>query len=221
MTEFEITNDVYFDYITLHLDIRMVGHFDCEVGSYLERVSPFQFHRRRSNLFFRLHSLRETTTLPLCNSLTWCKHSDNKKKLEPMNSFRAVMANTCFGGCVIIAWVMNDASDKCSIFFTCENKSVRVNAKRKKGFKGSCLIGVSVATPNYCFQCGVPASVSLKLRMCSRCFKVDRARVLYCSAECQRLDYYARHRNACKYDWNSDDWIDHAMICSSQERLLE
>jgi hypothetical protein len=221
MTEFEITEDVYFDYIDLRLDLHMIGHFSREVGSYLERVSQIQFHRRRSTIFFRLHSLCETTTLPLCNSLAWCKHSDIKRRLDPMNNFRAVMANTCFGGCVIIARAMDDAADKCSIFFTCDNKSVRVNAKRKKGFKGPCLIGVSVATPNYCFQCGVPASVSLKLRMCSRCFKVDRARVLYCSPECQRLDYYARHRTACKYDWNAADWINHTIICVSRERLLE
>jgi hypothetical protein len=217
MDAFEITNDVYFDYITQRLDVGVVQQFDREVSSYLERISPFQFHRRRSFLFFRLHSSSETTTLPLCNAIAWCKHSDIKTKLEPMDNFRAVMANTCFGGCVLIARVIIGVSDKCSIFFTCENKSVRVNAKRKKGFKGSCLIGMCIATPNYCFQCGVPASVSVKLRMCSRCFKVDRARVLYCSAECQRQDYYARHRNACNYDWNSDDWINHTMVCNSQE----
>jgi hypothetical protein len=218
MTEFEITNDVYFEYVCRNPVKEIVTIFHREVGSYLEHVNQFQLHRRRSNVFFMLHDSCVTTTLPLCNSLSWCKHSDIKKQLESSNKFHAVMVNTCFGGCVVVARALSDAeANKCSIFFTCANKSVQLNVRRKKGFIGSCLIGVSVATPNICFKCGVPASLSLKLRMCSRCFKVDRARVLYCSAECQRVDYYARHRNACKYDWNSDDWINHTMVCDSQE----
>ena len=215
MTAFEITNDVYFEYVSRDQDTHTIEQFHRVTGSYLEYASPYPYHRRRYNVFFNLHVSCETTTLPMCNSLSWCRHSDIKKTLEPANNVCAVMVNTCFGGCVVIA--MADPA-KCSLFFSCANKSVRINARRKKGFKGSCVIGVSVATPNICFQCGVPASVSLKLRMCSRCFKVDRARVLYCSAECQRVDYYARHRMACKYDWESNDWMNHSMVCCSHGR---
>ena len=209
VSEFEITDIESDEYVVDGIDVdkEIVKKFHIYAGYYLEGIGPQPFPRKRF-VFFNIHASCQTTTLRLCNIYKWCKHSKVGKELETIDGIYAVGISTFFRGGVALARAMTD-SDKCSIFFTTVNKSLQINVKRSTGFTGACLIGVCVACPRVCHGCGVPA---VKLKMCSRCFKVDRVRVYYCSKQCQRMDYYERHQFACKYDWESDDWLGHPVV---------
>ena len=211
MSEFEITDNGEYLVSSDDMDVDVMKQFNLETRIYSEWACDQPFSRNRI-VFFNLHASYQTTTLRLCNVFKWCKHSKAGRRLESVDSMHAVGIDTYFRGGLVMARAIAD-SDKCSIFFTTVNRSLQINVKRKKMFTGACLIGVCVASPKVCHQCAVPASLSVKLKMCSRCFqKVDRVRVYYCSQLCQCLDYNERHRFACNYDWGSDDWLGHGII---------
>ena len=208
-SEFEITDIESDEYVVDGIDVdkEIVKKFHIYAGYYLEGIGPQPFPRKRF-VFFNIHASCQTTTLRLCNIYKWCKHSKVGKEFKTIDGICAAGISTFFGGAVALAQAMTN-SDKCSIFFTTVKKSLQINVKRSTGFTGACLIGVCVAFPRVCHGCGIPA---VKLKMCSRCFKVDRVRVYYCSKQCQRMDYYERHQFACKYDWESDDWLSHPVV---------
>jgi hypothetical protein len=205
-TEFQIEGNCIGEYINIDVPLNVFRQFYSDVELYLHSIMSNTFHRKRFIVYFKLHPTHEITKLRLCDVLPWCKQSKVDEVFDPCGAVQAASVITCFVHCIAVAKIMTGDASQCSFYFTTSaDKSVQINARRLNGFAGTAIVGVCIAMPNECLNCCLPASASCKLRMCSRCFRNGRIRVLYCSKACQLADY-ARHRSACTFDWDSPNW---------------
>ena len=165
-------------------------------------------HRKYHMIFFQMHEQAELTVIDLCEAFEWCKHSSLIGNVyhTRIKQAHVVTVQTPLIICVAAAHVILNPEGCKKIRFECGNKTVRLCAWKEKGFTGPIFIGICLCTPNICVNCRTHASPTTILKACSRCFHTSgRVRVLYCSKECQRMDY-KHHRDACTYDWSKDNW---------------
>jgi hypothetical protein len=166
------------------------------------------YHNKYHMIFFQLHEDADSTTMDLCEAFKWCKHSRIlENTYYSRNQYiHGVAIETPLIRCVAIAQVISNPQGCKRILFEYGNGTVRLHAWKEEGYTHPVFVGISLCTPNACMNCKTIASPTSKLKACSKCFHTaGRVRILYCSKECQRMDY-RRHRNACTYDWSKDDW---------------
>lgn len=183
-------------------------------------IMPMPMHPKAHLSYFKFDGGLESriSKIDLSNVYYWCKGSRIMKRIDdipiasaidrenPTKPFNAVLMGTPFVNTFLTAEPLLNA-DKCKVIIQNGNSTVQIGVILDKGFTGTVVVGISIHTPNTCLECKKPASATCKLRACSRCFENDRIRVLYCSSECQKLDYQ-RHSSVCTSDWKSDDWRD-------------
>ena len=196
------------------LDAEAKERFNRHVFAFRDMM-PVHAHPKAHTFYFKCDGNLESRIikLDLCDVYLWCKCSriiqrvndlPDVNAIDPNGAFKAAVVGTPFTNAFLTAEPMMNA-DKCKMIFQNGSMTVQIGVILDKGFTGTVVVGVSLQTPNLCLECKKPASATCKLRACSRCFKHDRVRVLYCSSECQKLDY-PRHSHACNSDWTSDDW---------------
>jgi hypothetical protein len=167
-------------------------------------------HRKIHTVFLRADD-SPCTKIDLCDFFVWCKCSWVMKSPKTRvydETLHLACIETPFGRAVLAVQLMCQA-ENCEVDILDGNKTVQIQIKRKDGFDGPITVGIGLHTPNVCIKCNISNSDTVKLRLCSRCFKFDRIKRFYCSRECQKLDY-PRHSHVCTYDWFSSDWREDA-----------
>ena len=198
------------------LDDEAKNRFNSHLCAF-RKMMPAHLHPKAHLSYFKFDGGLESriTKIDLCNVYLWCRCSriveriDNyfeKHSIDPNGDFKAAVIGTPFTNAFLTAEPLMNA-DKCKVIIQNGSSTVQIGVILNKGFTGTVVVGISLHTPNICVECGNPASDTCKLKACSRCFKIDRVRVLYCSSKCQKLDF-SRHSKTCNSDWTSDDWRD-------------
>lgn len=177
-------------------------------------LSKAPVYKKSQRFFFMANDKCRGTKADLCDFLVWCKHSHITEessivegvldKIPILKYFRVAILKTFFVNGFLYVQALTNA-DKCKVIVVNGDETAQIRVIRDKNFHGKIMIGVSICIPHLCMECKKMPSDTCKLRFCSRCFKVDRVRVFYCSKECQKQDY-PRHSNACNVDWNDNDW---------------
>ena len=200
------------------LDKNMLHTYHSHINAF-RKIFPAPVYRKYHQFFFKLENTEAVpcmhAKMDLCDVYMWCRGSKVKQQyvFSPrdnqyidsieLHGFKAAIVKTPFVNAVVTAEPLLNAN-KCRVFIRNGDKTGQICAVMDRGFVGTAVIGVSLHTPNSCMECGKPASDTCKLRACSRCFELDRVRVLYCSRECQLIDY-PRHRGMCTPEWRELD----------------
>jgi hypothetical protein len=163
-------------------------------------VAPALYHRKRHTVYFELDSRFSRACLNLSDVFKWCRHS----QIIGFTEAQVVSLSTPLLNCVAMAQALTNvpACERIEFINSSIENTAQLHVWRNMDVESEpVLFGLTIATLYQCTTChAVPQIV--KLKACSRCYHAaGRVRVLYCSKECQMLDY-ERHKTACNFDWS-------------------
>jgi hypothetical protein len=164
-----------------------------------------QIHKKNEVRFIAVNTKK--SDVDLSELYGWLKFAniDEKDVQHISSSFKCSVFQSPFVNGFLIAKALTNV-DECNLFIKQSAHSLQMKVVNRKGAEGKTLIGIIIYISNTCLECKAPASESVKLRKCGRCYHNHKARVLYCSKECQSKDY-SRHRSVCSCtELLEDDW---------------
>jgi hypothetical protein len=190
------------------VDEELKSAFKESIQMALEEILEGQhIHRKNHICFFSVDTKAKSFTVDLCDLFSWLKLSRTDEELvqriEP--GFKVSVFESPFVNGFIVVEALTNVGG-CNLFLGNGTHSLFVKIINRKASFNKTLVGVSLHVSNSCLGCRAPASESVRLKKCSRCFFNHEARVLYCSKECQKKDY-ERHRTVCACgELLLDDW---------------